>query len=688
MKRVMARGGVLFSVLAVLVMTARAQSPDQQAQVPVEPGAAGQAPGPALSIPADKIAPDVRAATAVLQDGEMVSIVVVLKDQEDLSHFHGLGRAARLSGVIRALRARSDASQPGLRALLEGRRSAGQARQITYFWVFNGLAVTATPDVIEELAARPEVLSITLDEVIWAPSPLLAEAASAASGPTEGLLRINAPALWELGFRGQGIVVANMDTGVDVDHPDLNAQWRGGTNSWFDPSGQHPATPTDTNGHGTWTMGVIVGRDAGGTAIGVAPDAQWIAVKIFDDQGLATTARIHQGYQWLLDPDGNPNTPDAPYVVNNSWTFGNPTCNLAFQLDLQALRAAGIVPVFAAGNFGPAGSTSVSPANYPEGFAVGATDSSDVIWPDSSRGPSSCSESLTTYPEVVAPGVNVTTTDLYGLYYAASGTSVAAPHVAGALALLLNAYPDLTACDQEGALLSTAVDLGAAGPDNNYGYGRVDVLDAYEWLSGTEILFADGYESGSLAGWTASKGGDTISVTKAAAMVGAWGMQTVVSGTSRSFVVDGTPASEASYHARFYFHPNDADTAGTFHVIFAGQNDVGQGIFAVLYRREAEPPGRCQIRAVVRTARGWAATSWYTISNAPHAIEIAWESSVGASWSLYVDGVLKKTKTRLDTSAYLLDKVRLGACAQLAAGMSGTEHFDAFLSTRDSYIGP
>ena len=426
---------------------------------------------------AGKIAPEVQAAIGSLQVGEMVTVIVTLRDQADLSRIGGPDRPARLKGVITALQARANASQQALKALVETRRSQGRVGRATYLWVLNGLSVTATQEVIQELAARPEVLSITPDEISIVPaSPL-------AAPPEANLSVVNAPALWSLGWTGQGIVVANMDSGVDVNHPDLAAQWRGGSNSWFDPYGQHPTTPADRSGHGTWTMGVMVGREAGGTAIGVAPQAQWIAVKIFNDQGGSTATAIHQGFQWLLDPDGNPNTADAPQVVNNSWSFGSPGCNLEFRYDLQALRAAGILPVFAAGNYGPSGSTSVSPANYPEALAVGATDNSDAMYAYSSRGPSACGETLTTYPDVVAPGVNVKTTDLYGLYYTTSGTSLAAPHVAGALALLLNAYPNLAAADQHAALVNGALDLGSVGPDNSYGYGRLDVLAAYQWIA-------------------------------------------------------------------------------------------------------------------------------------------------------------------------------------------------------------
>jgi len=273
-----------------------------------------------------------------------------------------------------------------------------------------------------------------------------------------------------------------MDSGVDVSHPDLSSRWRGGSNSWYDPYGQH-ATPADTSGHGTWTTGIMVGGDAGGTSIGVAPGAQWVAVKIFNDQGGSTATAIHQGFQWLLDPDGNPNTADAPQVVNNSWTFANPGCNLDFEQDLESLRAAGILPVFAAGNGGPYSNSSYSPSNNPSAFAVGAVDNNDQVYAYSSRGPSTCGGSTGPFPELVAPGVNVRTTDRYGLYTNATGTSLAAPHVAGGLALLLSAYPDLDSGMQEQSLINSAVDLGASGPDDVYGYGRLDLYSAFDWAA-------------------------------------------------------------------------------------------------------------------------------------------------------------------------------------------------------------
>lgn len=429
----------------------------------VRPAAAGV--DPALGATLAAAAPD-----------ETVDVLVVLKAQEDVRGIRAATRAARVRAVVQALRARAAASQTGLVSLLRTRRGEGKVTKVVPLWVVDAIEVVATPAVIEELAARPEVREIRPNLEIAAP-------AGAESGaPAEPNIDLaNANDLWNLGIRGQGVVVASMDTGVDASHPDLAGRWRGGTNSWYDPNGEHPTVPTDVSGHGTWTMGVMVGGDAGGASIGMAPDARWIAVKIFNDHGIATTAGIHLGFQWLLDPDGNPSTADAPNVVNDSWTTSTFTCDLEFQPDLQGLRAAGIVPVFAAGNFGPGASTVPSPANNPEAFSVGAVDNSLALDPGSGRGPSACGGSVA--PDLVAPGVGIHTSDLYGSYATASGTSLAAPHVTGALALLLSAFPNLTADQQEAALAAGATDLGPAGPDNGFGAGELDTLAAYASLA-------------------------------------------------------------------------------------------------------------------------------------------------------------------------------------------------------------
>jgi len=351
-------------------------------------------------------------------------------------------------------------------------------------WSINGLAVTARANVIQQLAALPGVERIDPDATVQAPAP----AEGAASAAEWNLEAVRAPEFWGMGYTGVGIVVASMDTGVDVDHPDLASRWRGGGNSWFDPSGEH-ATPYDKTGHGTQVLSLAVGGDAGGTSIGVAPGAQWIAVKIFNDAGVASLSAIHQGFQWVLDPDEDPATDDFPDVLNNSWGFPElmNQCYTEFEADLEVLKAAGINVVFSGGNKGPASSSSVSPANNPEGYAVGAVDSLLNVASTSSRGPSACGATL--YPEVVAPGINVRAADLTfgGLFpdsYAwVSGTSAAAPHVAGSMALLREAFPNASVSELEQALQDSAIDLAQAGPDNDSGYGLVDVVAASELLS-------------------------------------------------------------------------------------------------------------------------------------------------------------------------------------------------------------
>ncbi|HEV7639893.1 MAG TPA: S8 family serine peptidase [Gaiellaceae bacterium] len=463
------------------------------------------------------IAPAVAQEIATARPDQLIEVEVILDQQADLSGLqHSGGRDARLEHVVRALHTFADSRQKGIRQLLKLRKGEGSAATIVPLWIVNGIALQATPALINELARRPEVAEIRPAASITA--PVAPTASAAPTGPAQSNLSlVNAPSVWALGDTGAGVVVANMDTGVDATQPDLASSYRGGTNSWYDPNGQHTSTPTDISGHGTWTMGVMAGGSASGTAVGMAPGAKWIAVKLFNDQGTTTTAVAHQGFQWLLDPDGNPATADAPDVVLNSWTLGNPGCNLEFAPDIQALRTAGILPVFAAGNFGPGAGTDASPANNPGAVAVGNTDLTDALDPSSSRGPSTCDAS--TWPKLVAPGVNITTTDLYAGYTVQSGTSLAAPHVAGALALLLSAFPDVNADVQTSALVAGAVDLGLPGPDNDFGSGRLDVLASYNWLN----ALPDFAVSASPSSVTAAAGASaafTVAVTSRNAFAG------------------------------------------------------------------------------------------------------------------------------------------------------------------------
>ena len=422
----------------------------------------------------NKIDPALSARMNSLAPTSELTVIVTLRQQADLSQIKSFDRVTRQREVIRALKDTANATQAPFKAQATSRRNLGMVNNFVSFWVFNGFSISASPIVLRQLAKNKDVLSITSNDIQIVPS----------LGPAEpNIALVGAPALWNLGYYGQGIVVANLDTGVDGTHPDLSTRWRGGANSWFDPYGQHPTTPTDLTGHGTWTMGVMVGGDAGGTTVGVAPGAQWIAARNFNDAGGSTATAIHQAFQWALDPDGDPNTADAPQVVNNSWSYANPGCFLDFEPDLQSLRAAGILPVFSAGNGGPSANTSYSPANNPSAFAVGAIDNNSLIYAYGSRGPTTCGGSSGPFPDIVAPGVNIKSTDLLGGYYASTGTSLASPHVAGGLALLLSVYPNLTADEQQSALINSAVDLGTTGADDTYGYGRLNLFAAYNWLA-------------------------------------------------------------------------------------------------------------------------------------------------------------------------------------------------------------
>jgi serine protease AprX len=433
------------------------------------------------AMPAAVIDPELQDVLNAAGPNEEVSVIATLADRVDLGRFKDGNRKIRRARITRALKNKATLSQGPLKAFLQGKG----ARRIVRLWLLNGMAVTAKANVIQALANRPGVERVRLDGTLEAPWTAAAPSAT----PEWNIAAIRAPELWDLGYTGAGIVVAGMDTGVDAAHPDLAPRWRGGYNSWFDPHGEH-ATPVDTNGHGTQTMSIMVGGAAGGSAIGVAPDARWIAVKMYNDAGWTSYSDIHLGFQWLVDPDDNPDTDDAPDVVNNSWGFSTPVtqCFTEFQPDIQALKAAGIAVVFSGGNQGDGPDTSESPANYPESFAVGAVDQSLSIASFSSRGTGACDTGI--YPEVVAPGVGVRTADrtfggsFSNNYTNSTGTSFAAPHVAGAMALLLSALPNTTVAELESAVEESALDLGAVGPDNEYGAGLLDVVETYYWIAG------------------------------------------------------------------------------------------------------------------------------------------------------------------------------------------------------------
>ena len=444
-------------------------------------------------VSAATISPEVSSLIKSLKASDKIPVIVTLKAKADLESIQEQNKSKRRTKILKALKNNANASQKALNAWLQTNDVAGWK----LLWMINAIATELSAGKIHQLATREDVDSITLDAKV----KVQAEATGTPTTSEWNLQAINANAMWDLGLTGQGIVVASMDTGVDSLHPDLAIKWRGGNNSWFDPHGVYTA-PHDSNGNGTQTTGLIVGGDTSGSTIGVAPDAKWIAVKVFDDSDNTTLSVIHQGFQWLLDPDNNPSTDDAPDIVSNAWNLQSSlnSCDSEFQQDINILKQSDIAVLFSAGNAGPNISTSLSPANNDGAIATGAVDETLTVGFFSSRGPSACSGGI--YPQVAAPGMNVKTTDLTfggvipGSYAFKSGTSFAVPHLAGAMALLKSSNNALTVTEIESAIQQSTVDAGAAGDDNDYGWGLLDVAAAYASLTtgggGTQLFDNDG----------------------------------------------------------------------------------------------------------------------------------------------------------------------------------------------------
>ncbi len=351
-------------------------------------------------------------------------------------------------------------------------------------WHIHAVTAVVPAGIVDLVTRHPEVERVTVNTKI----PLSFE--SPAPPPAYdgwNLDAIAAEKLWRRGYSGQGIVVAAVDTGVDLFHPALQRSWRGGSNSWFDALDKSDH-PVDLHGHGTQVMGIICGGDELGSPIGVAPRCTWIAARIFDRTSAADLVGIHRALQWLLDPDNDPNTADQPDIVNNSWglTDRPGECILEFKEDIAVLNAAGIIVIFAAGNSGPGEGSGISPANYPEVLSVGAVNAGMSIPSFSSRGPGSCDGGL--FPSLVAPGTDILTCDLTlgGIFLSArnyvTGTSFAAAHVSGAAAVLLSSFPQAGPAEIRSSLMDAAIDMGMAGPDNESGYGRLNLDGAFRFL--------------------------------------------------------------------------------------------------------------------------------------------------------------------------------------------------------------
>ncbi len=465
---------------------------------------------------------------AQIQSQGSADTLIVFGDQPLPSVDAGLSYKARRRALVDALRARADAQQHELRAWLDQRGIGHQD-----FWIVNAMRVIVTGDDLPDLQARSEILRIDPNPIVTRTLPQTIEQAHAleVSGIGWGVAKINAPALWAAGFTGQNIVIGGEDTGYQWNHPILKPHYRGwnGTtvdhnHNWHDaihdaaagnPCGSNSPVPCDDDEHGTHTAGTFVGDDGASASprhqFGVAPGAQWIGCRNMDE-GAGTPARYVECMQFMISPTdlagNNPNPDLAADIVSNSWSCPASEGCAADTLEeaVNVLVAGGIFFVAAAQNYGPSCSSIFDPpALYDASFVVGATDPTDGLASFSSLGPVVGVSKIR--PDVVAPGVQICSsvpTNAYDCTF--SGTSMATPHVAGAAALLMSAFPVLQGDPvRVASVLRSGTTTAVADAFNttcggtskttwpNYlmGYGRIDVYASFQAF---DKIFRNGFD--------------------------------------------------------------------------------------------------------------------------------------------------------------------------------------------------
>jgi hypothetical protein len=359
-------------------------------------------------------------------------------------------------------------SQFDLVNLISNRSS--EARVVRQYWIKNMMLIEATPQMILEIAQRRDVKKLHHNGTCQLVDGGEADDAQ----PEWGVAKIQADQAWANGFDGTGVIVGHTDTGVDNNHEALQGKFEG---HWHDSINGN-SSPYDDQGHGTHTLGTIVGGDGPGPFtpdIGVAPVATWISAKCLDGSGSGSYSQIMDAVEWVagLKPEVDVR------MMSASWSSTDTTESMFFDV-FDNYISLNILPVFAAGNEGSGSGTVGIPGNYPHVLGVGATDSNDDIAGFSSRGPSPSispwndesrwlrSDWNFNSPQISAPGVSVYSCLPGGSYNSWNGTSMATPHVAGAVALMCQKKPTMTATEIYNIILDSSVQVVSGLPNNTY----------------------------------------------------------------------------------------------------------------------------------------------------------------------------------------------------------------------------
>ncbi len=437
----------------------------------------------------DKTTADVK---SLMLKNQNVPVIITLKDKPSLKSFSKRDAAT-------LMKERASTSQQELSDILDHEKSRGRAGKMKQLWIVNAIAVNASPDLIETLSARDDIASIELDSEVKILEGFSAQVSQGQiNNATSEIKRINATGIWELGIDGSGINVSVIDTGINATHPDIS----GRVVKWMDYVNSQ-GLPYDDNGHGTHVAGIVGGNGSDGTTAGVAPDVSLFGVKVLDSTGSGSESSVISGIEWSVSNGAN--IISMSLGTWQTWTTTNCDANNpAMTTAINNAVNAGVVVVAAAGN-DPSGVS--SPGCIQNTIAVGAVDSSDNIASFSGRGAAMADHG------VVAPGVNINSLSNSGGYTVMSGTSMAAPHVSGTIALILNAAKKqgtaLSPVQVKAILNNTSIDLGDTGKDNIYGAGRINVSAAVLSIA-TTGLSVTANPTGYPGGNTAAKNGTAI----------------------------------------------------------------------------------------------------------------------------------------------------------------------------------